>query len=613
MDSTSADTDLPAIPGYEVRRRIGQGGMGIVYEARRLSDGRWVALKMIVGTHPQLKQRFRREVSAIARLRHPNIVELYDTGEHGGWPFFTMELVAGGTLAEQRHRFDGDLAAGTALVERLARAVDHAHELGIVHRDLKPGNVLLGVVASPRDAIAEPASERLDYVPKISDFGLAKCLDAEDSLTNTSAIMGTPAYMAPEVARGEMRDAGPAVDVYALGAILYELLTGQVPFRGSTLEVLDRIRSAAPVSPRALRPEIPPGLESICLRCLEKTAKARPGSARHLADELLGILQGGLESVAVAAPPGSPTTSAPNAPPTEPHTPAEPSTQAPVAPSGDPLPAIPGYEVVELAGRGSLSDIYRARQTRLRRVVALRLPSRLKPGDQVAERFRIEAEVLSALQHPNILQLFDAGEHDGRPFLVHEFLDGGTLAARLKRGPMDEGDAVALTATLARAAHHLHHALGHLVIHRNINPTLVMYTAAGVPKLVGFGLVHAPALGTAALEPDGSLVGTPSFMAPEQVRGNKDEYGPGTDVYGLGATLYKMLTGRPPGGAITSLQDIQRALNTPPTPPRQLNPKVSRRVEAVCLKALAKDAYDRHASAQELAEELEQARKGWFG
>src|SRR5262249_37764277 len=147
-----------------------------------------------------------------------------------------------------------------------------------------------------------------------------------------------------------------------------------------------------------------------------------------------------------------------------------------------------------------------------------------------AARFRIEAEVLSSLQHPNIVQLFDVGEQDGRPFLVEEFLDGGPLSSRIKRGPMTEAEAVPLVAALARAAHPLHHALGRPAVHRNIKPDVVLFTASGVAKLTSFSLVHAPALGTAELESEGAIVGTPSYMAPEQIRAARDEYGPGTDV-----------------------------------------------------------------------------------
>ena len=600
VDSTPSDqSDLPSIAGYEINRRLGQGGMGIVYKALRLNDLRWVALKMIVGTRPDLKQRFRREVSAVAKLRHPGIVELYDTGEHAGWPFFTMELVEGGNLAERRDHYVGDYRRSAALVEALARAVHCAHELGIVHRDLKPGNILL--------------AENGD--PKISDFGLAKSLDAgEESLTNTSAIMGTPAYMAPEVARGEMRDAGPAVDVYALGAILYELLTGQLPFPGKNqLVVLDLIRSRPPLPPGQLRPGLPRALEALCLRCLEKGPLARPASALELADLLPAALLDAATTGAIGGDPTTPTSRV-DPQPTVDHVPrnAEPTPSTTDRPS---LPDVPGFEALELLRVEGTARVYRARQTRLGRAVSLWVARREHLDAVGLERFRIEAEVLSRLQHPNIVQLIDVGEQDGFLYRIEEYLDGGTLANRLKRGPMAEGDAVALVATLARALHHVHHALGDLVVvYRNLKPAAVQFTAAGVAKLVDFSLVHAPALGTEKLEREGAVVGAPPYLAPEQIRGPLHDLGPGTDVFALGGLLYACLTGRPPHGFANPYPALQeRILNDPPAPLRQYNPSASKHVVLVCLKALEKEPYHRYASALELAEELERAKRGWFG
>lgn len=581
--------DLPTIPGYDIPHRLGQGGMGIVYRALRLHDNRWVALKQIISTRPDLKQRFRREVTAVARLRHPHIVELYDTGEHGGWPFFTMELVTGGNLAEQHAQYAGDVERVLQLVEQLARAVHHAHEANVVHRDLKPSNVLL--------------TDNSD--PKISDFGLAKCLDGtDDALTNTSAILGTPAYLAPEVARGEMRDAGPSVDAYALGVILYELLTGQVPFTGKNqLQILDQIRTRPPTPPSSLHPNLPAGLEALCLRCLEKEARDRPVSALELAEDLLAIRQGAIPRHVTTVRP--PTVVTEDVPPTVDHVPP-PSTQTP--------PAIPGFEVQECLRMQGLARIYRARQTRVGRTVTLWVARRDHLDTLAVERFRIEGEVLSRLQHPNVVQLIDLGEHDGCLYRVEEQLDGGSLAYRLKREPFAERDAVALVATLARAMHYVHHALGELIVHRDLKPGVVQFTATGIAKIVSFGLVYAPAFGTTRIELPGTVVGTPAYMAPELARGVPEDLGPGTDVFGLGGILYALLTSRPPRGAVNRLADLEhRLLAQPPVPPRQVNGQVSRSVEKICLKALEKDPSDRYASALELAEELERSQRGWLG
>ena len=269
-----APTGSTAIPGYELLGELGRGGMGVVYKARHQQLNRVVALKMILaGGHAGKQElaRFQIEARAVARLQHPGIVQIHEVGEHEGRPFFALEFVAGGSL---HTRLQGDpwpIAPAAELVERLARAMQHAHQNGIVHRDLKPGNILLTE----------------DGSPKITDFGLAKQMDAEQDLSHSGAIMGTPSYMAPEQASGRVHAIGPAADVYALGAILYQLLTGHPPFRGpSVLDTLEQVRKQEPVSPSRLQPKTPRDLEIICLKCLHKDTGRRYGSAAALAEDL---------------------------------------------------------------------------------------------------------------------------------------------------------------------------------------------------------------------------------------------------------------------------------------------------------------------------------------
>ncbi len=272
--------DLPTVPGYETLAELGRGGMGVVYLARQCSLKRQVALKMVLaGAHadPTARARFRTEAEAVARLQHPNIVQIHEVGEHDGSPFLCLEYIDGGSLLPQ--------VAGTAmpereaarLVETLARAVHSMHQRGILHRDLKPNNVLLTA----------------DGTPKITDFGLAKLLDADGGPTRSETLLGTPSYMAPEQAAGDTRKVGAAADVYALGAILYEVLTGHPPFRGATpLGTLEQVRSQDPVPPRRRRPSLSLDLETICLKCLEKEPGKRYASALALADDLHCFLQG---------------------------------------------------------------------------------------------------------------------------------------------------------------------------------------------------------------------------------------------------------------------------------------------------------------------------------
>jgi serine/threonine protein kinase len=248
--------------------------MGVVYKARDTRRKRLVALKMIlVGGHAgeQELARFRTEAQAIARLQHPNIVQLYEIGESEGHPFFCLELAEAGSLADQLDGTPWPARKAARLVRTLARAVHHAHQCGVIHRDLKPANVLLAA----------------DGTPKITDFGLAKQLDASKGQTPSDAVLGTPSYMAPEQAGGQSKRVGPAADVYALGAILYELLIGQPPFQGATtLDIIMQVVADDPVSPRLLRPNLPGDLETICLKCLHKDPSQRYPSAQALANDL---------------------------------------------------------------------------------------------------------------------------------------------------------------------------------------------------------------------------------------------------------------------------------------------------------------------------------------
>jgi WD40 repeat protein/tetratricopeptide (TPR) repeat protein/predicted Ser/Thr protein kinase len=273
-------TTYPSLPGYEILGELGRGAMGVVYQGRQTGLKRLVALKMILSgdqASPQELERFRAEAEAVARLQHPNIVQVYEVGEYAGRPFFSLEYVAGGTLATKLRTSLPDPKAAADLVEKLARALDAVHRCDVVHRDLKPANVLLTA----------------DGTPKVTDFGLAKKLDEDAGQTHPNAIMGTPSYMAPEQASGGAARVTPAADVYALGAILYECLTGRPPFRAASVaQTLRQVVEEEPVRPRQLNPAVPRDLETICLKCLSKEPTKRYASAEALADDLQRWLRG---------------------------------------------------------------------------------------------------------------------------------------------------------------------------------------------------------------------------------------------------------------------------------------------------------------------------------
>jgi WD40 repeat protein len=294
---------LPVIPGYEILGELGRGGMGVVYKARQLALRRLVALKMLLAdshTHGTQLARFRAEADVLARLQHPHIVQIYEVGEHNGRPFLALEYLDGGTLASRLGGTPLPPLEAARLLLTLAQAVQAAHQLGIVHRDLKPANVLLQIT-DPRlqveQALGNAATASpIDWqavTPKITDFGLAKQLITEQGHTRTGDVVGTPSYMAPEQARGEGKNVGPAADIYALGAILYELLSGRPPFKGaSAMDTMLQVLSGEPVAPSRLQPKVPRDLETICLKCLEKHPARRYPGAADLAEDLRRFVAG---------------------------------------------------------------------------------------------------------------------------------------------------------------------------------------------------------------------------------------------------------------------------------------------------------------------------------
>jgi WD40 repeat protein len=270
---SSSPMPWPTIPGYLILKELGRGGMGVVYQAQQIKANRLVALKMILAAqHSSMEEkvRFEIEAEAVARLQHPGIVQLYEVGEHGGQPYFSLEFCPGGSLDQKLRGTPLPPAEAAALVETLALSMNAAHQAGVIHRDLKPANVLLDK----------------DGRPKVTDFGLAKKVD-EASQTASGAVMGTPSYMAPEQARGRSKEVGPAADIYALGAVLYECLTGRPPFKAATaMETMLQVMGNEPVPPSRLNEKAAGDLEIVCLKCLEKEPRKRYGSALDLAEEL---------------------------------------------------------------------------------------------------------------------------------------------------------------------------------------------------------------------------------------------------------------------------------------------------------------------------------------
>ncbi len=269
---------LPSLPGYDVLELIGRGGMGRVFKARHHKLGRIVAIKMLADPDDDmLVARFHAESQAVAALQHPHIAQVFETGECQGQPFLVLEYIEGGSLSTFIAGKPQSPRDAAQTVETLARAIEHCHLHGILHRDLKPGNILL----------------TSDGTPKITDFGLAKRLRDDQKLTQTGEILGTPSHMAPEQASGGTSNVGPQTDIYSLGSILYELIAGRPPFSGTdSVQTLLMVLTTDPVPPSKFVPKVPRDLETICLKCLEKSPRKRYARAELLADDLRRFLDG---------------------------------------------------------------------------------------------------------------------------------------------------------------------------------------------------------------------------------------------------------------------------------------------------------------------------------
>jgi serine/threonine protein kinase len=569
-------SELPTFPGYEILNELGRGGMGVVYKARQVSSNRLVALKLIRDdalASPQQRARFRIEAEAAARMRHPHIVQIWEVGEHAGRAYFAMELVEGGGLDKHLAARPPSVREAAQLVRTLALAVQHAHMQKVVHRDLKPANILLQVGSEECRVGSGEALRTLHSAlrsPKITDFGLAKRLDSDSTAwTQDGAVLGTASYMAPEQAAGRVRDVGPAVDVYGLGAILYELLTGRPPFRGDSWnQTLQQVLHDEPAPPTRLRPDVPRDLETVCLKCLEK----EPSRRYHSAAELAGDLGRFLEGQPVAA-----------------------------VPLGDRerlvrLAGRDGYEVVGEVGRGPRSTVYHALYGPLKQAVALKLfPAEACPRDEWEARLRRAAGLWAALAHPHIVPVHRAGWWDGVPYLALEYVPHGSLAVKLAGQAQPIRQALRLLEQLAEIVSYLHRQG---VVHGNLKPSNVLLAADGIPRVVDLHPTAGLFLGSLP-SGDEESAGL-GYVAPELVGDPGAEPRPYTDIYGLGTILYELLTGRPPFAGATAREMLEQVRSQDPIPPSRLNLDVTPHLEAFCLRCLRKNPWRRYYRVYDL-------------
>jgi serine/threonine protein kinase len=571
-----------AIPGYELLDELGRGGMGVVYRARQSASGRPVALKLIRDgalAGPQDRARFRLEAEAASRIEHPGIVQIHEVGEHDGLPFFSMELIEGGSLDKYLAGRPISARAAAQLVCRLAEAIEHAHARKIVHRDLKPANILLAGGGLSRTASADASpSVPADFaalVPKIADFGLAKRLDGESTAwTRSGAVLGTASYMAPEQAEGRLGAIGPACDIYSLGAILYELLTGRPPFLADSWnQTVWQVLHDEPLPPTRLDPGIPGDLEAICLMCLEKRPERRYLTARALADDLARFLA------------------------------ARPVTA--IAPDDferlTRLAGRDGYRLETEIGRGPRSIVYRAVYEPLQQIVAVKVFAPNLTSREVWDaRLSQGATLWSVLAHPQINAVHRAGWWDGAGYVVTDFVPQGSLSVSVPGTMRGVTASVQLVAQLTELVCYLHRQG---VVHGNLKPSNVLLAADGIPRIGDLRLTGGLFIAAWPQETDPIFTRGVSYVAPETLADPHAEPRPYTDIYGLGLILYELLAGRPPfASAAADLTEQIRAHEPPP--PSAFNSAVPPPLDAVTLRCLRKNPWRRYYRVYDLLTRL---------
>jgi eukaryotic-like serine/threonine-protein kinase len=588
---TSTDPSGSLEPGmmlgerYEILKPLGEGGMGAVYKARDQELDRMVALKVIrpeLAGHPDILRRFKQELILARQVTHKNVVRIFDLGTADGRKFITMDYIEGRDLKSILNE-RGKLPAGEAvpIAQQICRGLEAAHVEGVVHRDLKPQNIMV------------------DDAGRVwlMDFGLARSMELS-GLTRTGVLMGTPDYMSPEQARAEKVDARS--DLFSLGIIFFEMLTGRLPFQADTLmaKLLQRVQQRA-VAVTEIDPAIPAGVSKVVSKCLEPDVNKRYQSIHEVLDDLLGDTKsiGSSSSSSSSASSGNSSGA---------------SSTSSGAPSESPAAALvelgpgsqfgPRYRIESIIGEGGMGKVYKAHDSDLDRTVALKLVRlELAKDASSLQRFKQELLLASRISHRNILRIHDLGDVDGVKFISMAFVQGMDLHDLLaKQGRLPTERAVNIAKQLAGALEAAH-AEG--VVHRDLKPRNVLIDVDDHIYVSDFGLAKSLDADKTGMTRVGEVLGTPRYMSPEQAESKAADNR--SDIYSLGIIFYEMLTGEVPFTGESSLQVMFQHVQQPPKDPRLLNPEMPEYLATVILKCLEKDPALRYQDAAELLKDLE--------
>jgi len=565
--------------GHRIESVLGRGGMGVVYRARHEQLGRVRALKVLpaeLAEDVAFRERFEREWRVAASIEHPGIVEVLDAGETGGQLYILMRLVEGPDLA-QLIQLEGPLSPARTLhlLEQIADALDAAHSQGLVHRDVTPRNIL---VSAGDHAF-------------LADFGVAR-MTATRGLTRTGYFVGNLDYAAPEQIEGKAIDG--RADIYALGGVLFTALTGRCPYvRDADVQLMYAHLQDPPPAPSAFKPDLPRALDEVVATAMAKSPGDRFQNARALVEALRKALPPDVLDTGQLAPAGN------------------------GAPGKVTLPdagALEGvelgnYKVTQQIGRGGMGVVYLADRPHLSGKVALKvLSSELATDERFKNRFVRESQMASALEHPNIIPVYDAGEAGGRFFIAMRYVDGPSLKQLIElEGRLEPGRALNI---LAQAGSALDAAHEHELLHRDVKPANILITKAGASEfgehvyLTDFGV--SKRLGShSGLTATGQFIGTLSYAAPEQIEGKPVDHR--IDIYALACVLYEMLTGVPPFVRDNDVALLWAHVHDQPPILSSARPDLPAALDDVVFRAMSKSPDERPATCAELVTAVRQA------
>ncbi|UCE18119.1 MAG: serine/threonine protein kinase [Gemmatimonadota bacterium] len=566
----------------KIVEKLGEGGMGAVFKAEDTKLNRPVALKCLppqLASDEDAKKRLAQEAQASSALNHPNIATIYYMFEEGGLEFICMEYVEGQTLSDVLGSDSLPIERVLDIAIQTADGLSEAHKKGIVHRDIKSDNIMV----TPRGLV------------KIMDFGLAK-LKGVSRLTRTGSTVGTISYMSPEQAQGLEVDY--RTDVFSLGVVLYEMIAGHRPFRGEhEAAILYSLLNEDP-EPVEVIPQV---LASAMATILQKSLEKDKAYRYQTMEEMLGDLKAAKRLLE-----GTPTPTTPG------HD---------ITPGGGEMgtgildpeeligQTVGNYQIIEEIGRGGMGVVYKALQTSLNRIVAMKvLPKQYTRDQEFLGRFRREARAAAGLNHANIIQIYEIGQQSGIHYFIMEYIEGKNLKHLIEeKGALPIQQVLDIAWDTCKALDFAHK---HGVIHRDIKPHNIMISKLKVTKVFDFGIARAADSG--GLTTTGTSIGTPQYMSPEQARGEKETDGR-ADLYSLGIVLYEMLVGKVPFEGSTAVGTMYRHVNEIPMAPSQKNPSIPEELDRIVLKALQKEKEKRYQTGEEMIEDLRLAKEKLSG